>query len=202
MEGASELNICMAVSAARDRNVPIRVCVHRHAHRRCLRAQQPRRIEERPSASRRGGAPPGAESGAYRGQRGDRRGVPRADVHVEHQRLVERLRAEPHAVRADGEGSHVFGADTWAPRPTPTRARAHTDAHVGASVAHARIGDPFLYVDIRMDIDISIDHVYRNYRCVCSMDGLVKTAQSRIVTTHTRSHVYASMTQQTYSLTI
>jgi hypothetical protein len=54
----------------------------------------PRRIEDRPSASRRGGAPP-AESGAYPVQRRDRGGVPRADVRVERSLIlrVERLRA-------------------------------------------------------------------------------------------------------------
>jgi hypothetical protein len=50
-------------------------------------------------------APP-AGSGAYIAQRGDGGGVPRADVCVER-RVVERLRAEPHAVDADGKGSHV-----------------------------------------------------------------------------------------------
>ncbi len=48
---------------------------------------------------------PQAESGAYPGQRGDRRNVPRADVRVERRRentrRVERLRAEIHAVKAD-----------------------------------------------------------------------------------------------------
>ncbi len=52
------------------------------------------------------GLPP-VESGAYRGQRCDRRGVPRADVRVERRRGEERLRAEPLAVDADGKCLHV-----------------------------------------------------------------------------------------------
>ena len=69
-----------------------------------------------------------AESGAYPGQRGDRRGVPRADVRVERRRRGERLRAEPPAVDADGKALARFGADACAPNRTRTRAR--TDAHV------------------------------------------------------------------------
>ena len=69
-----------------------------------------------------------AESGAYVGQRGDSRGVPRADVRVERRREGECLRAEPPAVDADGKAPARFGADAWA--PNRTRTRAHTDAHV------------------------------------------------------------------------
>ena len=70
-----------------------------------------------------------AEGGAYLGQRGDRGGVPRADVRVERRRRVERLRAEPPAVDAGGKALARVGADASA--PNRTRARAHTDAHVG-----------------------------------------------------------------------
>ncbi len=58
------------------------------------------------------------------------------------------------------------GADTCA--PTPTRAPARTDAHVGALVSHARIGDPILHVVLRRDIEMRIDCVYK-YHIVASM---------------------------------
>ena len=67
-----------------------------------------------------------AESGAYLGQRGDRGGVPRADVRVERRRRVERLRAEPPAVDADGNALARVGADAWPPNRTRTRARTRT----------------------------------------------------------------------------
>ena len=46
-----------------------------------------------------GGAPP-AESGAYPGQRGERRDVPRADVRVERRRRFKRLRSTPSRTSA------------------------------------------------------------------------------------------------------
>ncbi len=94
---------------------------------------RPRLFEGPPSAS----ATPavarrGAEIGAYRGQRGNGRGVPCADVRVEHRHRVQRLRAEPLAVDADGKSSHVAARVTWAPILTRARARAraHTWAHL------------------------------------------------------------------------
>ena len=68
-------------------------------------------------------AAPGRKGGAYRVQRGDRGGVPRADVRVERRRRQERLRAEPAAVDADGKALARFGADACAPNRTRTRAR-------------------------------------------------------------------------------
>jgi hypothetical protein len=70
---------------------------------------RPRRLEARPSASaivrRRK-----ARSGAYNGQVGDGRGVPRADVGVEHRRTGERLRAEATTWSTPtGKGSHGLG---------------------------------------------------------------------------------------------
>ena len=65
-----------------------------------------------------------AGSGAYIGQRGDTRSVPRADVRVERRRTVERLRAEPHAVHADGKGSH--GSAPMRGRPNPHTRGTHT----------------------------------------------------------------------------
>jgi hypothetical protein len=87
------------------------------------------------------------EGGAYIGQVGDARGVPRADVRVERRRRVERLRAEPPAVHAGGKALACVGADACAPNRTRTRARARTQ-HTGACVRRARIGDPFICVDI------------------------------------------------------
>ena len=93
------------------------------------------RIDDPPSASRpQWRAARAGKGGAYPEQRGDRGGVPRADVRVERRRLVERLRAEPSAFHADGTRSHV---------PAQMRARpithAHTDAartqHAGACVS-------------------------------------------------------------------
>ena len=71
-------------------------------------------------------AAPGRKGGAYRGQRGDTSGVPRADVRVERRRRLERLRAEPRAVHAGGKALARFGADARAPDRTRTRARART----------------------------------------------------------------------------
>ena len=68
-----------------------------------------------------------AESGAYVSQQGDRGGVPRADVRVERRRRLERLRAEPTAVDADGKALARFGADPWA--SDRTRKRERTRMH-------------------------------------------------------------------------
>ncbi len=66
-----------------------------------------------------------AESGAYRGQRGDTSGVPRADVRVERRRRAERLRAEPLAV--DAERIPLARAPQIRGRPyAHARARART----------------------------------------------------------------------------
>ncbi len=75
------------------------------AHTRRMTAAPHRRPAERvpPAVARR----PGREGGAYPLQRGDGRGVPRADVRVERGRRLERLRAEPHKVDADGTHSHA-----------------------------------------------------------------------------------------------
>jgi hypothetical protein len=77
---------------------------------------------------------------AYLAQRDNRRGVPRADVRVERGRRGERLRAEPHAVHADRKGSHVSAQIRECPK-THAHALTRMDAHVGASVVQARIGD-------------------------------------------------------------
>ncbi len=68
-------------------------CAHARAHRRCRRAQ-PAAPHRSPAERVRHSARRRAGSGAYPVQRGDRRGVPRADVRDESRRRVERLRAE------------------------------------------------------------------------------------------------------------
>jgi hypothetical protein len=90
-------------------------CIYLDSHVR------PRRIEHRRSASKPHRAP-AADSGAYPEQRRHRRGVPRTDLRVERRRPVERLRAEPHAVHADGKCSKVR--------------REHTCVRVRACCAH------------------------------------------------------------------
>ncbi len=70
----------------------VRGCVCLYVHRRC-RHPPPGRIEGGPSARPRRVARDG-RNGAYRRQRRDGRGVPRADVRIERRRVVERLRAD------------------------------------------------------------------------------------------------------------
>ena len=95
-------------------------------------------------AAARGGAPPAAEGGAYPGQRGDRGGVPRADVRVERRRRLERLRAEPPAVHADGKALARFGADASAPG-AHARARAHGRTRAARVHAHACFSQQYTY---------------------------------------------------------
>ena len=102
-------------------------CAHARTHRRSRRAQRPaphRSPAERVrhSARRRAG------SGAYTGQRGDGRGVPRADVGVERRRRGERLRAEATTRSTPtGKGSHGLGfRDSGRARSTSPPTRAHT----------------------------------------------------------------------------
>ncbi len=105
------------------KRVPTRV---KRAHRRC----RPRTTGR--AASKPGRARPerlrwraaGPEGGAYRLHVRHGRGVPRADVHVERRRLAERLRAEPHAVHADGMRSYGSARIRVRPHPHP-QARTH-----------------------------------------------------------------------------
>jgi hypothetical protein len=120
----------------------------RGAHRRSRRAQRP--VPHRTPAER---IPPAValrraeKGGAYIGERGDTRGVPRADVRVERRRIVERLRAEPPAVHADSARARTCRRRMRAPpiARAHARARARTQ-HTGARVRRARIGDPFISV--------------------------------------------------------
>ncbi len=107
---------------------------HASAHRRRRRAQRP---APRPTTRRArpacGCTPARAgKGGAYRGQRGDRRGVPRADVRVERRRRVERLRAEPPAVNRRREGARMC-------RRGCMRARSHARTRVRTDTARGRV---------------------------------------------------------------
>ena len=140
-------------------NIIIHIHIHIQIHMQyiCTSVHTPQRSYAQLYLTR--GRPQGraarAESGAYVGQRGDRRGVPRADVRVERRRREERLRAEPPAVDADGNALERVGADVRAPDRTRTRAR--TDAHVGRvrtpmptshSSTHIRICIKYTYMYI------------------------------------------------------
>ncbi len=158
---------------------------------------RPRCIEARPSAS---GTPAvarrRAEGGAYLGQRGDRGGVPRADVRVELRRHVERLRTEAARGPRRRNGLAWFGADTGAQKHAPTharecRARTHWWSDPPCSYAHR----------------CSYVHLLRlamPYVCVFHRRGVMKrerrprahAVQSRIVSTRTRPRVCASVKQQ------
>jgi hypothetical protein len=105
----------------------------RHRQRRRARWPAPHRGPDERVRNARGGALPRAGSGAYIGQRGDRRGVPRAYVRVERLRLTERLRAEPNAVTHRRKVLARPGAPARIRvRPnTHTRARAYTHDRIG-----------------------------------------------------------------------
>jgi hypothetical protein len=136
-----------------------------------------RHIDDPPSASRSGGVRPGRKGGAYIGQKGDTRGVPRADVRVERRRTVERLRAEPPAVDADETRSHVSRRMRGRPiAHAPTRVR--TDAARGrvcAAGPHRR--SVRRCSQARMDVDTCMHHVYICYTRACSIDGATKRAR-------------------------
>ncbi len=124
------------------------VCAHTHAriggpaaHNGMRRIEHP--AERVPPAVARC---PARGERAYVLQRGDRGGVPRADVCVERRRRKEGLRAEPPAVDAGKKGSQVSVQTRGRPC-----ARAHTrDAHGRSPWARVgggqHIGDPFVGV--------------------------------------------------------
>jgi hypothetical protein len=128
---------------------PAHARAHTSAHKHARASAVPPRTTARAASTTRrarpacGGAPPGRKGGAYRLHVRHRRGVPRADVGVERRRH-ERLRAEPHAVDADGTRSHVSARMGGRPiAHAHTRARAWTQ-HVRTCERRARIGDPFI----------------------------------------------------------
>ena len=127
---------------ARATGVHTSVCTHTRKGRAASNPDQARSMRLR--AAGRDGAPQ-AVSGAYPGQCGDKRDVPRADVCIERRSRFEHLRAEPHAIHADGKCSHVSARDAWVPNHARTRACTHGRT-CGSVGDHARIGDTFLYV--------------------------------------------------------
>jgi hypothetical protein len=116
-------------------------CAHAHASAVPPRTTGRAASKPRPSASAmvRAG---GAGSGAYLVQRGDGRGVPRADVGVESRRRLERLRAEagrgPRR-RAGLARFRVTGSGRARSTSPPTRAHA---ANLSPSHTGARIHNP------------------------------------------------------------
>ncbi len=141
----------------------------------------------------------GPEGGAYNVHVRHGRGVPRADVRVEHRRLVERLRAEPHAVHAIGKRSHGSARIRVRPHPHP-QARTHARttcartwrAHASAIRLPCSYAHGCSYVHV---LCLSIP-----YLCVIHRSGLMErerrtrayAVQSRIVGPRTRPHVRAS----------
>ena len=99
-----------------------------------------------------------AESGAYIEQRGDRCGIPCADVGVERRRRVERLRAEPPAIHADGRRSHV-----WARMHRRPIAHEHTSEH-GRSTWARVCGAPASVIGSSGKLDA---HGYRYMHASC-----------------------------------
>jgi hypothetical protein len=148
-----------------------RTCPHVCANGGPAAHNGPRRIDDLPSASRRDGALPGRQGGAYRAQRGDTRGVPRADVRVERRRHGDHLRAEPRTVHPDARRSHVSAQMRGHPI-AHAHARAHTDAARGrvcAAGPHRR--SVHLGSQTRMEIDTCMNHASMYYTCACSSDG-------------------------------
>jgi hypothetical protein len=142
--------------------------------RRAAAHNRPRRIEDRPSAVLRRPRwhAARAESGAYIVQLSDRRSVPRADVRVERRRRAERLRAEAARGRRRRKALARAARITWA--PILTRARARTCAHVGASVAHARIRRSDLPCRYAHGYRYMIYCVYQYHVFVCYIDSLTE----------------------------
>ena len=114
-------------------------CAHACANRRCRRAQ-PAAPHRSPAERVRRSARRRAGSGAYRGQRGDARGVPRADVRVERRRRVERLRAEattrstPTGKGSHGSGFRVLGRARSTSPPTRPHTADPSPSHTGARI--------------------------------------------------------------------
>jgi hypothetical protein len=99
----------------------------------------------RRSARRRAG------SGAYKVQRVDRRGVPRADIGVERRRRVERLRAEAAHGRCRRAGlARLRVSGTGRARSTSPPTRAHT-ADPSPSHTRTRTHNPDRFSHIQIN---------------------------------------------------
>ena len=93
-------------------------------------ASKPGRARQ-PAVARR----PGRRGGAYKGQRGDTRGVPRADVGVERRRRGERLRVEA-TTRSTPTGT-ARTVSGFGFRPSPQHEPAtHANAADPSPIAH------------------------------------------------------------------
>ncbi len=183
--------------------MPTRLPTHTRAHS----AVPPRTAARTASSTTRRARPasgamlPGRNIGAYSHQRGDRRGVPRADVRIERRRH-ERLRAEPPAVRADGRALAWVGADAWAPIRTRTRPRAQTDAARGrvcAAGPHRR--SVRRCGQTRMDVDMPALCIYIHYVCVVHRWRYEESASHshtcRILAHRQRPHAIARVCKNT-----
>jgi hypothetical protein len=116
------------------------------AHRRRRRAQRPApRIDDPPSASRRGGAPPGAEKAAHTSDNVVTDAVFHAPMFALNASASLNACEPSHTQSTPTEGrSHVSAPMRGRPiAHAHTRARGRTQ-HVG--VRRARIGDPFVGV--------------------------------------------------------
>jgi hypothetical protein len=94
-------------------------------------------VGDRPSAVRRGARRAG--SGAYRGQRRDEGGVPRADVRVEGRRRGERLRAENVRLNGGRKCSHAL-ARMRSPQRTHTSVHVRTHEQQRRTISPAHTG--------------------------------------------------------------
>jgi hypothetical protein len=147
------------------------------------------------------GAPP-AESGAYIGQRGDRGGVPCADVRVERRR-DEHLRAEPRGVYTDGWGSCVSTRNTCAPDRTRTRGctRTHTWAHTWGTLASV-----IRSAWISIHACTCISHAYEYYTAFVICAASIASERERVAIAHmpgravssAHARKHASVMQQHY----
>jgi hypothetical protein len=190
---------------------PTRLRTHTRAR---ASAVPPRTTARAASTTRRARPAAGPKGGAYIGQVGDTRGVPRADVRAERRRVGERLRAEPTAVHADG---------TRSPWSTPTerarmcrrgceRAQSHTHTHARTDAARGRVCAAGAHrrslhrcSQPRMDIDTCMRCVYVHCVCACSIDGwpyedsAPHSRTSRALAHRPRPHAIARVHKNTHA---
>ncbi len=142
-----QIHICTCIHTHTYNPSLLRAALPAHVHTRaCACAHVCAHTARAASTTRRSASRPrwrparAGKGGAYSVQIGDRRGVPRADVRVERRRRLERLRAEPRRVDADGGRSHV-SARMRARPIAHARARAWTQ-HVRACGASSASSAP------------------------------------------------------------